>query len=221
MRTKLAIAGFVAALIVLLVGLFYERPTLTMTAEDGNDYLSEAAASSGETSRPGTPASDTRAMVAEPLHEGIRTAERLLAEARTHGGSPNITPDLDPSTEFTKANARYLQEVVAPRLSECWGDVQGDGEIEFRHVLYIDGSGLARVPSPEDQIEPPVSIVDSSLPPEEDAKALNCMLQAVAGTEYEYVPMHADDDSGKVALYQTWPSPERERRLAREEADGP
>lgn len=214
MRTKLAMAGLLAALIVLLIGVFRERST-TAPVETGAGARSEPHDRSGGNSRADIARLESGNPRPEQIQEGVRTAERLLDEARqTQASSHRVAPADDPSTEFTKANGRYLKEVVAPRLMECWGDVKGDGEIEFRHVLYIDGNAIARVADPRDQIEPPVSIVESSLAPEQEEKALNCMLRAVAGTQYEYVPMHADDDSGKVAIYQTWPSRERATRLS-------
>jgi hypothetical protein len=147
-------------------------------------------------------AAEREAVTTEPFDEAA--AEREIAAAQRDA--------------WDEAQAEYLEALVAPRLADCWKGLEGDGEIEFRHSFrVVDGVAF---PAPLlDGEDEAIAIVEASLSPEEQHRALDCMRAAVDGTSFEYVPRDADDRQDGLAVYQVWPSPARVRRLAARSED--
>jgi hypothetical protein len=131
-------------------------------------------------------------------------------------------PRLPEYEDFRANNRRYIRTILAPRLAECWDEVEGDGMIELQHTFVIrDGRAYAAPIS--DDTDDPFEVVSSTLPEDQDAVAIECMRKAVAGTSFDHVPMDPADPQPTLSIYQRWSSPARTERLRaeREAASGP
>ena len=108
---------------------------------------------------------------------------------------------------FTADRDRYLVETLRPRLKACWATLEGKGEIRFFYTMRAASltGETALTPSVEHELgyDAPVTIVESSLTPEQNQRALDCMLDAFEGTSFTTVlPM--PELGTLVGFPQTW-----------------
>jgi hypothetical protein len=116
-----------------------------------------------------------------------------------------VAPPDSKQARFEEDQDRYLRDVIAPRVRECWRKLEGNGRIEFLYLMrHETGVGVGKVsPTTDIGIETPVSVVTSDLTPEQSRRALDCMLDAVEGTSF--TTELPDGDLGNlVGKYQIW-----------------
>ncbi len=117
-------------------------------------------------------------------------------------------PPMPPAmARFLADRDRYMTTVIATRVESCWRAVPGSGEIEFVYTLRAAAlTGETKLePSIESELghDSPVSIVESSLSPDQNRAALDCMLDAVDDTAFVTV-LPSPELGTLVALHQRW-----------------
>jgi hypothetical protein len=156
-----------------------------------------------------------------PPIEGLPVGSTLvsLANATTATSDPEAAPPLSalaPAGEqpamsperarFTAERDGYMAQTRA-RVEACWRALPGAGEIEFMYTLRAASlTGETEVtPSIETELghDSPVNIVESSLTPEQNRAALDCMLDAVDGTSFRTV-LPSPELGTLVVLHQRW-----------------
>lgn len=100
---------------------------------------------------------------------------------------------------LSKSLDTYMMDTIAPRVRPCWKKLSGSGKIEFRYT-FRDESGKAS-PIVVEDANVPVTIVESSLEPEQSRLALECMLDAVEGTSFPPGTVLKDP---MIFKYQIW-----------------
>ncbi len=90
---------------------------------------------------------------------------------------------------------RYFHSEVTPKLQPCWGRVQGEGRIEVKLSFARAGTRWAWQK---------VEINRTTLPREQDAAALQCMVTAIRGTSF---PAEERADETGFVINWGWPVP--------------
>jgi hypothetical protein len=134
-----------------------------------------------------------------------------LSEALPAEGS---TADIDPvNLPAYDAIRGYIRDVFRPRFRDCWATILGDGMIQVRHDFLIE-DGIARAASRSDNPEDIVTLMESTLSPEDDLRALHCLRQAAEGTSFKFVPLTPDGETTGTHLshHKQYETMERYRR---------
>jgi len=108
-------------------------------------------------------------------------------------------PVPDSLETLSKSLDTYMLDTIGPRVRPCWKTLSGTGTIEFRYT-FRDESGKAS-PTVVEDANLPVTIVESSLEPEQTRRALECMLDAVEGTSF---PPGVALSDPMIFKYQVW-----------------
>ncbi len=219
---KRTILGLAVSCAVLVAAIGHGRlgrvadapaPSSTATARpDPRDGASGAGARLPPTAR-------RRALDGDRLDERSVTYSTLATSDPAQTPPPTLLEDeaarpaADPASvapdpmraRYERDLDRYLVDVVAPRARDCWKHLDGAGQIEFLYLLrHETGIGPGPVtPTTDIGIDTPVSVVASDLTPEQSKRALDCMLDAVAGTSFT-TEMPRSDLGPLIGKYQVW-----------------
>lgn len=129
-----------------------------------------------------------------------------------------LTPTQDDSAARTAADqdriARAFHATIVPQLESCWGQLGGQGGIQFKYTYAREG---------DDWIFRQVETDGSSLEKGQDAAALQCMQQAASRSTFPLESDEAARNAREMVVHWGWPVPLPEDRtqLARMIVENP
>ncbi len=148
-------------------------------------------------------ASATPALVAEEV-KPTKSEERVYE---------NPADNPDSWSDFQAAIYVYKDEVLGPRIKECWHLVGGDGRINTAHEFEIvNGIARPRMAALEEGGEVVPSIVldeeHTAFSDEELSAALKCLRLASEGTEFHFVGFNGETEvNDRFTGHWGWASP--------------
>ena len=122
-------------------------------------------------------------------------------KARKNDDSIHVKPTASPAEATTAAQNRVAEafyDALLPKLTTCWGRLQGSGEVEFRFTYRREGNNW---------IWQKQEFAHSSLDKGQEAIATQCMQEAATGSSFPVLPEEAARDGKEFLIQWGWPVP--------------
>jgi len=138
-----------------------------------------------------------------------RTPPALRISEATRGAPDPWQPTADQLAPFAPeaqphvvSVAAYLNDVFAPRLTDCVRPFEPTGWMEVRHSFYVDKDGLAHPGQVDGMSTATVELLDSDLEPADAQRVVQCMELAALDSSFVHVPLFEQNPELGFVTYQ-------------------
>ncbi|RMH42629.1 MAG: hypothetical protein D6689_07640 [Deltaproteobacteria bacterium] len=112
--------------------------------------------------------------------------------------APGVAPPIDDAQREQTLVREFFEQRVNPRLRACLRDRRPSGSVKFSFVFVKDDAGTWKVAASADDLARAgvedadgLSLVDSTLPEDQDEVVVRCMWEATSGVPLEPAARHA------------------------------